>query len=115
MKRAERAEQQNDADQSVLSHRWLRHRRADLVAFTPRGTDQITPLIGKHSLSRGVFKYEGEGEEEEEWEEEEAPESSTSRISHVERSRRRRHSGECRRAQRPQSTYHLASPSRPRS
>jgi hypothetical protein len=93
MKRAERAEQQNDADQSVLSHRWLRHRRADLVAFTPRGTDQITPLIGKHSLSRGVFKYEGEGEEEEEWEEEEAPESSTSRISHVERSRRRRHSG----------------------
>ena len=36
VKRAKRAEQQNDADQSVLSHPWLRHRRADLVAFVPR-------------------------------------------------------------------------------
>ena len=61
VKRAERAKQQNDADQSVLSHRWLRHRRADLVAFTPRGTDQITPLVAKDSVigSRGVGKRVG--------------------------------------------------------
>ena len=64
VKRAERAKQQNDVDQSILSHRWLRHRRADLVAFTPRGTDQITPLVTKHSLSRGVGKRVGAEEEE---------------------------------------------------
>ena len=58
IKRAERAEQEDEADQSVLSRRWLRHRRADLVAFNPRGTDQITPLVAKHSF-KAFTQFEG--------------------------------------------------------
>ena len=35
---------QSPKEQRTKSHRWRRHRCADLVTFNPKGTDPITPL-----------------------------------------------------------------------
>ena len=51
------------------SHRWRSHRCADLVAFNPKGTDQITPLTQKERTlkatreERGLEERGGEREE----------------------------------------------------
>jgi hypothetical protein len=50
------------------SHRWRSHRCADLVAFTPKRTDQITPLTQKERTLKATREERGEergGEREE--------------------------------------------------
>jgi hypothetical protein len=63
-----RSRRRGEEEKRTESHRWRSHRCADLVAFTPKRTDQITPLTQKERTLKATREERGEergGEREE--------------------------------------------------
>jgi hypothetical protein len=51
-------------EERTESHRWRSHRCADLVIFTPKGIDQITPLTRKERTLKATREERRERREE---------------------------------------------------